>query len=261
MSFGALARSIADEVEARVLPTSPVPIVIAAIDDAEPSGGETLGSAEGQSFIIEYIDSTGKSSTRRITVWSISAGAGGIPCLIAKCHERQAQRSFRVDRIKCFIDYDGEVFDDIPTFLSQNFGMSLSLAVKKDPNIEKRWAYILGRVKHDAVLLSALARVDGQTLVVETDAATNHLAWFAEMDGIMLEEAEILALNRYLNRLRPTEQAIMRAIYETSTRERRHVERMLMAAAAVIDADGTRHPREVALINAMATELIGTSII
>lgn len=260
MSFGVLARSIADEVEARALPMSPVPIVIAALDDVEPGAGETLGSAEGQSFIIEYVDSTGKSSTRRITVWSLSTGVGGVPCLIARCHERQAQRTFRCDRIRCFVDYDGEVFDDVPAFLSQNFGMSLGMASRKDPNSEKRWAQILGRVKHDAVLLSALARVDGQTLAVETDAATNHLAWFAEMDGIMLEDAEIVALHRYLNRLRPTEQAIMRAIHETSTRERRHIERMLMAAAAVIDADGMRHPREVALINAMAGELIGTSI-
>lgn len=255
-----IARTIADFVNDKPIPKSPVKIAIPIEDDRQPSDGAHLGNAEGQTFAIEYVDSRNQSSTRRITVWSIIAGVGGVPSLVAFCHERNASRQFRIDRIKCFVDFDGEVFDDVPEFLSQNFGMNLLAATRTSTIQDQRWPTILDAVRHNAVILSALSRSDGKTVQEEIEIATNHLSRLAEANGLMLDESEILAIYRYANRLRPTEAAIGRAIEEIAKLGHRHVEKLLLAAIALVDADGQRHPQEVALINDISRDLIGVEI-
>ncbi len=259
MSIALLAQQLADEILARPIPPSPKPIELPDTDADSLAEYEDLGFAEGQSFIIEYLDSAGKASTRRITVFAIVAGVGGIPCLLARCHERKAQRQFRVDRIQCCIDYDGEVFADVPQFLTDNFGMAIELSSRSAA--ELRWKQIQGQIRHDATLLAALSRSDGNVVDAETNAATAHLVKQAEAEGFMLDDAEIVAIHRYVGRLRPNEQAILRALDFLAGAGQRRIQRLLLAAAAVMDADGRRHASEVALINAIAEDLIGTSIV
>lgn len=260
MSIAVLARTLADEVDSRPLPVSPVPIILVEDDEPASSKSQKLGFAEGQSFVIEYTNAAGRSSTRRITVYSLLSGAGGVPSLVARCHERKAQRQFRIDRIKCFIDYDGEVFGDVPAFLAENFGMHVDLASRRQDDDGARWMGILDAVRHDSVLLAALARSDGRTVAAEVDEATDYLSRMAERQGLMLSEAEILSIYRYANRLRPTEDAILRALEHVSVLGKGHVERLLVAAARVIDADGQRHPSEIALLNAIAEDLTGAPL-
>lgn len=260
MTLSNLVHDLSYLVVQRPVPDAPRPVVLPDDDDIIPATLETLGHAEGQSFAIEYIDSARRPSTRRITVYGIVAGANGVPLLVAQCHERKAQRSFRVDRIQCFIDYDGEVYSDVPAFLVENFGMAAEHAERKG-NDAVRWKNILETVKHDAVILAALARADGATIREEVEIARDHLSRVAENDGMMLEEAEILAIYRYASRLRPTELAIERALKHVAGLQPRHTQRLLIAAASVVDADGKRHPREIDLINAVAVELIGAKII
>ncbi|HEY0120575.1 MAG TPA: WYL domain-containing protein [Rhizobium sp.] len=256
-----IARTLAEQVSKKPVPKSPIPILLPDEDEAISAKLENLGYAEGQSFAIEYVDSAKRPSTRRITVWGIVAGAGGVPSLIAFCHERKAQRQFRIDRIQCFIDYDGEVFSDIPVFLQENFGMNILLGTKTAPDGDRRWRRVLDSVKHDAVLLSALSRSDGKTSPQETEIATDHLSRLAENAGMMLEDAEILAIYRYANRLRPTEEAIMRALEHAAAQGHRHVQKLLNVAIELIDADGQRHHNEIALINSIALDLTGMAII
>lgn len=255
-----IAGKIADYVNERPVPAAPIPVELPEIDDPISASLDHLGYAEGQSFAIQYVDSSKRASTRRITVWGLVAGVAGVPSLIAFCHERNAKRQFRVDRIQCFIDYDGEIFDNVPVFLADNFGMALSLAGRSAPEQDSRWSMILKTVKHDAVLLSALSRSDGKTTADEVEIATDFLSRLAEANGIMLDEAEILAIYRYANRLRPTEDAVARALEHVSRIGQRHIQKLLMTASAVIDADGKRHPSEVALINEIAIHLTGVRI-
>src|SRR5690606_19646165 len=118
MEFRTLASSLAGLVDSRPLGPPPVAPSLPNEDVDEP-GKQSLGFAEGQSFAIEYVDAAGRPSSRRITVYDIQMTSSGVPCLYARCHERGAMRSFRVDRIKYCIDYDGEVFDDVPAFLHE----------------------------------------------------------------------------------------------------------------------------------------------
>ena len=54
--------------------------------------------AENKEVIITYIDSKGDETTRRITPRSVRA-VSGVVYLTAYCHLRNAERSFRLDRI------------------------------------------------------------------------------------------------------------------------------------------------------------------
>ena len=81
-----------------------------ATDDAERVP-DPDGIAEGQTFMIEYMDSNGDVSTRRITVLEVVTNKRGDPSLKARCHERKALRRFRIDSILSCIDIDGEVHD------------------------------------------------------------------------------------------------------------------------------------------------------
>ncbi len=260
MNINQIARDLAAEIISLPAPPSPLLIVLPEVDEEPVRRAENIGDAEGQSFLIEYVNSAGKPSTRRITVWSIVGGTNGIPSLLAHCHERKAQRQFRVDRIQCFIDYDGEVFDDVPLFLEQNFGMALPVSTKRADD-GARWAGILNSIRHDAVLLAALAKSDGKVRPEEIEVETDYLASLAERTGVMLDDGDIASIRRFAGRLRPSEEAIMRALNALTAEGETRTKRLLMAAVRVIDADGKRHEKELAMINAISLDLTGVEIL
>ncbi|MDQ0456022.1 WYL domain-containing protein [Rhizobium paknamense] len=236
------------------------PIILPETDDDDLADvSDVLGYAEGQSFMIEYVDSRGRGSARRVTVWSIVAGAGGTPCLFAKCHERNAMRQFRIDRIKCCIDYDGEVFEDVPLFLRENFGMSLPASLAA--GLDKDWARILEDVRVHAVLIAAVMRSDGRVHEQEVEIGLIHLIAVAERSGHFLDELRQASLQRYLLRLRPTDSAIKSAIDSLIGEDKRQIERLLRVCVAVMDADGKRDVREKAAINALADEILGVVVV
>lgn len=82
------------------------------LDEQEMLEADETGTIELEEIysIIEYIDSSGARTRRRIPLRKIQPGPKG-PLLSAICHERRALRSFRCDRIQCFIDDDGVVVE------------------------------------------------------------------------------------------------------------------------------------------------------
>lgn len=261
MGARAIAVSMAALVEARPLHQPVKRIIIPLHDDVGDAETDLLGHAEGQSFMIEYIDTEGQASRRRITVYDIVAGHGGIPCLRARCHERQATRQFRVDRIQCCIDFDGEVHDDVPEFMAETFGMPLWVARLKETEESKdRWTSIVALMRNDAVLLSALARIDGTVKSSEVDEAVDHLARIIEKNGIFLTEAEVYAIKAYIRRLRPNSDAISRSLMGIRNVGADHVQRFLITAKKVIEADAILHSSEITLINDIARDLIGIEL-
>lgn len=259
MNTDRIALALSGLVTDRQIAPPPIPVVLPYKDD-EPSPSEHLGYAEGQSFTIEYISAGGERSVRRITVWSIKANTGGIPLLLARCHERKADRTFRVDRIRSCIDYDGEVFEDVPRFLNENFGMSLSVASKR-PSETERWSSIRMLIADDAVLLSAIGRVDLSLHPAETQEATKYLCALAERAAPALQSEEVEMVRRYVGRLRPDERSIARAVDKVAARDPLRIQETLLAAVRVMDADGRRHPAETALLNDLANELLGVEIV
>lgn len=252
------ARTLHDRVEARSVPQSPVQVKI-PVADAHDDAPSDIGYAEGQSFIIEYEDAAGNESTRRITVWGIALGVGGVPVLVATCHER---RMFRVDRITSCISYDGEVHDDVPQFMADAFGMQIPLASREiDQEEMALWQRVRQHVRYDAVLLVALSNADGVIHPAETEVALAHCEKAASAARLYLMEATQRSLTRYLNRLRPTAEDVTRATDELMGRDPQQVITLLTSAVHLVDADGRRHPAEIDMINDLAKELTGLAVI
>lgn len=254
-----IALSLSSLVESRPLPPPPRPVVIPASDDETSNEGEA-GFAEGQSFMIDYVDSAGRPSRRRITAHKIGVSSSGIPCITAQCHERNALRTFRVDRIVCCIDYDGVVHDDVPKFLADNFGTAFAVATRRPPPDVERSEKILNTVWADSVFLAAMMRADQRVRAIEMETAADYLAQAVERSGLMLTPEEIARLGQRLKRQRPSIQTIMRAIAAMQEYGPERIKRTLIAAARVMECDGERHPREAALLNALAVELLGISL-
>lgn len=245
--------------EAAPVPSPPKPVVLPPEDEAEPERGDDLGHAEGQSFMIEYRDAGGRLSTRRITVWSLGQGAGGVPVLKAFCHERKAQRTFRVDRIACCIDYGGEIHDDVASFMAENFGMAQELARQAAAPADP-WAHARPIVHHDAAILSALSLCDGLMRDGEVRIAAEHCAALAAARGVTLDEAGYRALIAFIRRQRPTERSLLDACDALYDRPAQEVTDFMVAAVAVMDADGVRAPEEEALVNRLALDLTGMEV-
>ncbi|APH71418.1 tellurite resistance TerB family protein [Aquibium oceanicum] len=261
MASSNAAETLAIWVEQRPVWQPARPVSIPDADDPDDEGGASLGYAEGQSFMIEYVDSAGRTSTRRITVWHLQeGGSAGIPSLYAKCHERNAMRTFRIDRIKCCIDFDGVVHDDVPSFIAESFGMALPLARKREPAESARWNALIGKIRTEAVLLTAMSRCDGQMAASEIEVMVAYLAKVAEREGSLLHDAEIGKLRQYLSRLRPTPRSIAGAVADATGFEPGRLKHLILAAARVMDADERRHPQEIRLLNIVSRELLGTTL-
>ncbi|AVO36614.2 hypothetical protein [Pukyongiella litopenaei] len=77
-------------------------------DDLEHPNEHGVIDLEPIYTVIDYTDATGTQTRRRITMIRVGRGPKA-PLLTATCHERRASRTFRCDRIECFIDEDGVV--------------------------------------------------------------------------------------------------------------------------------------------------------
>jgi tellurite resistance protein len=256
-----LAELITIRAESRKLPAPPVPIYIRD-DDTDEEDGSFIGSAEGQSFIIEYVNTAGVCSTRSITVLSLKRGGDEVPMLFAKCHMRQMVRSFRVDRIVTCIDYNGEVHDDVPLYLFENFGMSQDEAARRNSDVDRlAWNQVRREHANHLMLLSALSHADAEMIEAEVQVISDYCASEAQNSGLTTSDGFLKLARAYVRRLRPTQTNINSALRELASEDHQSIMRALLAALAVVDADGIRHASETALLNEVALELIGTSIL
>lgn len=261
---------LANRNSAAPVPHPPVEIMLAEQDEEDLLAGHA-GGAEGQSFVIEYVDSQGATSTRRVTVWALGEGAGGIPVLDGFCHERKAERRFRVDRIKACIDYDGTVHSDVPAFLADTFGMDLAraraiagtvvgAAMADDGDAESDWPRIRALIKPHATLLSALSISDGAMSDREIAIAVEHCATLSEISDDDFAAAHIPKIQAYIRRLRPTQDSLLAACHEIAKSGPAEITDLLIAALALIDVDGVRDPEEIAMIDKLSMELVGKTM-
>lgn len=245
---------------------SPVEAILPAYDPEEASedfAEAAYGYAEGQTFIIDYIDSKQQNSRRRITVWKVVAGAGGIPLLKARCHERKSNRDFRVDRIQAIIDLNGEVFEDVPSYLHDSLGISkafLDRTVQDGQENVQNWRRMLETARPYAVLFAAISLADGAKLAPEITVAAEYCADHCERRGLRTSFATIQGFNRYLTGLRPSLERSLRSIDEILNDSPDEIFRFLKACVCVVEADGNVHKSEADMLDRISRDLTGLSL-
>ena len=233
--------------------------------DKIPVEGEDLGYAEGQSFIIEYVDAKGGESRRDITVWHIGRGTGDRLLLVARCHMRKQTRHFRIDRIKTVIDHDGEIHDNPAKFLIETFGMPdvitrKALSNGPDPS-QAKLNRIRKIIRGQANVLAALSRADGYMHPAEIGVMLDYCADKCAKEGVFLEDAEMKIIREYLRRMRPDQHVVLRFLDETLNASPKEINSFLCACNRLVLADNVLRDEETRMINEFSVELTGIKII
>ncbi|KFI24154.1 tellurite resistance TerB family protein [Paenirhodobacter enshiensis] len=230
----------------------------AAQDKKSPG---TLPMDLGDTYaIIEYHDSKGAQTTRRVTLMSLTETNHGlgVNCI---CHERRAYRLFRVDRISGVIDEDSGEVVPFGTFFAETYGCSLPMsdaAAQEDPALTA--AKTLRDFLRPAlgVLVSA-ARADGKMHISELDA----IQIYAEKEMFALQRdgrigkaptIEVLdAFNREIERMRPQRRSLRGHLEIIMTYDKPRQDRIQQALEGVIQADGRIVADEIDYLNDIAS--------
>ena len=237
--------------------------------------------AAGSTFAIDYLDSKGALSRRRITVREIYTN-GDRTYVQAFCHERGAARSFRFDRIAEVIDIDGECHDPRRFFtdvLGLEFPTAEHVSISPKPTVKPVRADRLGppnraeklamrttdkpgmaqrRTARDGLrVLVALARADGQLHPEELEVILDYIAEQCDLCGIDMTEPDRAALLPYLKRQQPGSDVLSECLSALNAAPRIQQRLLIRFAMMLMDADGVQDPAEFDLIMRIQQELAG----
>ncbi|CAO3440070.1 hypothetical protein [Azospirillum endophyticum] len=236
--------------------------------------------AAGSTFAIDYLDSKGTLSRRRITMREIYTN-GERTYVQAFCHERRAARSFRFDRIVEVIDIDGECHDP-RRFFTEGLGLEFptaekvsvppkapvspvrvettaqhSRAAKPDVRVTDKPGMAQRRVARDGLrVLVALARADGELHPEELEVILDYIAEQCDLCGIDMTETDRAALLPYLKRQQPSSDVLGECLSALNAVPRIQQRLLVRFAMMLMDADGVQDPAEFDLIMRIRQELV-----
>lgn len=201
-----------------------------AADEPDENHGPVEGDeASGLSYFLKY--SGGSISERRVTIKRLQVEGGEVKAILGHCHERQAIRLFRTDRIEHAVDMaTGEVLSS-PSLCAALMNRGIPVA-------EQRLAAMIR-------ILVFMAKCDGSAVDSEWEAIDLSMSRLCRC--LMDDDRQVEELLQDARRLAPDGQDFMRALRGlTKTRlpARMH-EELRRAIGAVIDADGRLHAEEV----------------
>ncbi len=213
--------------------------------------------------ILEYVDSKGNETRRRVTMLSLQQGPYA-PVIHAICHERKAFRHFRVDRIESIISPDGEVLDPAE-FFRDTYGISLAdLSNSRVAGVQTGIAgsIVAARQFRDQLraplsVLVCASMVDGQVHPEETD----RIQGYAETEILALHRAgkittvpstEILdELGKLIRVMRPQKSSLPNYIATICEWPEERVLRLARYLGNVIAADGKILDEEILFVEEM----------
>jgi hypothetical protein len=201
--------------------------------------------------MIEYCDTDGVFSRRRVTMRNI-IDRGDRRYLQAFCHERNAMRTFRLDRITCLISEDGEVedaeafFDDVlATAEVETLTVPTPLVHGPKAATVTTYTQIRRHLTPAIALLTATARSDDVLHPEEMNRILTYIekegevAWKAGMVATCLTVDDLDKLERTIRRIRPTREDIGEALMGLRSWPTDAMKRLAHALASTALADGT----------------------
>lgn len=196
-------------------------------DNSAPDGGEEVLDVVGLALGIVYVGSSGEETRRRITVRSL-VSRGNVLLLNAFCHEREAVRQFRADRIEELVVLStGEVIEDVTAFFDSLSG--------RDPTAEA-----LSGCRHALQVLTFLARCDGHLHPDEQEEIVDYVLSSAP-DPTQVDEGRV---RRHVAALYPDPLTYSRALRAIRFGGGGEIRRLSRYIRRVLDADGLLHEAE-----------------
>jgi len=247
-----------------------LPSRILDADEPHPEGEALPESplAEGQTFVICYLNGEGTKSTRRITVRALKRTSEARILLLARCAETKKEMHFRADRIKYCMDINGAHYEPPAPFLAEIFSLDpvdAGLLAAEEFTKPENWppkdtvfGLLRQQLAHDLTLMAAMAESDGQISATEADAILQYVRHRADQFGIEVDEDRARKVLGFLRRLRPTESQIRAALDEIGDRPPKAQLDILKACTEVMIADGEIHAHEAHLLDQIRGDLQAT---
>ncbi len=189
---------------------------------------------------IEYTDSNNTTTRRRISFSRVNLVSNTIP---AFCLERGAFRQFRADRIVCFFDLDGQIYDPDEFFalLGGPNGPNIPTEEEQRPPIwETYWRRL--------VIFSAMSHSDGLMREDEVEEICVAMLDHAERDGVMCKEPEIEAMRARIRRIKVDDGIVFKAAKGLSTQSKPVKLRIMKSLIRIMNADKLQHASEFELM-------------
>lgn len=210
----------------------PDTIVAEALSLEAPPAAQPLTSLTGILIEIDYKDSKGKTSSRRITCRRLDRH-GDIEYVLAYCHERERIRQFRCNRIQTIIDpQTGEIWDSPDEFFEMyQPDRERAGSVKWNLSVSK-----YNELREALIALVFMARCDSEWHPLETKEIERFITsyWLREEINAELHIDDIL---RDTHLLAPLAEDFFVALMRCAERPR--LARLVRRAIAdVIAADG-----------------------
>ncbi|WP_292087695.1 TerB family tellurite resistance protein [Brevundimonas sp.] len=209
------------------------------VGDADAGGDAAL------IYHITYRDSEGHESIRIITLRRIDPTPSGYK-LFCWCHAAEANRQFRVDRIReVFCIATGEVFSDPVTYFAEH----PMLNSPKDPE-----GYALSVCRQEVNLLVILAAADGVVHEDEQERILIHV--YDRLSHLELDEGK---LRRRLSKIVPDTAAFEAAMWRMGRFRDGDAPALMRTMRKLIDADGHVAPEEIAFAEEISARLKAAS--
>jgi hypothetical protein len=211
-------------------------------EPAESTEGWASCAADGQTVIIGYADAKGAKSTRRITIWGMLM-RGDVIIVRAKCHERRANRNFRVDRIEFVADLDGVLKPSVEDYFQEIIGADLAMPAPSTTTERVRAAVPFKATVRRALksagvpLLVAIAKADKEYHWLEMNEIHDYANETCASAGITLSLTQIEWMHEYISSLRPTKHVIETTLGDLVDAGPSAVSNFAIVARSLIDAD------------------------
>ncbi|WP_347534612.1 WYL domain-containing protein [Inquilinus sp. CAU 1745] len=207
----------------------------------------------GVTFAIEYKDSKGASSRRRITLHHLYEVDGGRRYLYCLCHERKAKRTFRFDRVQTIIDLDGVVHQPETFFAEElrvvwpqrSFTTTHSAPGSATTNSVEKPGAAHRRIARDGLrVLAALARTDGFLHPEEIEVILQYIGRKAEAVGLEMSEDDRGALVSHLRRQFPNVHVLEKCVKKLELEPVVDQKLLLRHAITLVNVDGVQDENE-----------------
>ncbi|MFC4668165.1 WYL domain-containing protein [Seohaeicola nanhaiensis] len=255
------------------VPPPPVQVPIAALPDGATDDRHPFGSPshtvqlDNVLCVIDYRDANANVTRRRVTLLSV-AEVGHWKYVKAVCHERQAFRTFRADRILHFIDPKTGEVSEVDTYFRDFLGVDLNgladlAGLSFDPLLPARdeAGKIRAALRPDISLLVAVARADEHLDHRELDEicryAVEETRQLQAETGLnpKIPNDVIKTLPRVIAAMRPQVSALPKYFRIIASYQTERMNRFFEALENVIHADGVVVPAEIELLQGIGFEV------
>lgn len=197
--------------------------------------GETIG--------IEYVNANGEHSRRWVSVLGFKQSKAGDWSAYGICFTKNKRCQFRLDRIQCIFDTDGEILEMEDVFL-----FSVEPGPIPEPKVERPGTVIRRACKDGLRLLIALAKVDGEFHEQEEAIILGYAEAIAAHNGLTVSSEDQDALLRYFKNQNPAGEVVVESLKSLDEMDRAAQRELFWYVREVMDADRVQDPKEVQLL-------------